>query len=64
LHEDRGVIYVARQRGHGAQLTLGTYGHMIDELDDPPRQDAETGILAAHAGSTAHGCPLLPVRAQ
>jgi integrase len=36
LHEGRSVIYVARQLGHGAQLTLGTYGHVVDELDDSP----------------------------
>ena len=37
LHEGRSVIYVARQLGHDAQLTLGTYGHVIDELEDAPR---------------------------
>ena len=50
LHEGRNVIYVARQLGHGAQLTLGTYGHVIDELDEQqPRQDAEDAIAAARA---------------
>ena len=29
LHEGRDVIYVARQLGHGADMTLGTYGHVI-----------------------------------
>jgi integrase len=47
LHEGRSVIYVARQLGHGAQLTLGTYGHVIEELEDAPRQDAEAAIMAA-----------------
>jgi integrase len=47
LHEGRSVIYVARQLGHGAQLTLSTYGHVIDELEDAPRQDAEATIRAA-----------------
>ena len=28
------MIYVARQLGHGATLTLGTYGHVIEELED------------------------------
>src|SRR4051794_6823718 len=37
LHEGRSVIYVARQLGHGAELTLGTYGHVIEELDDAPQ---------------------------
>ncbi len=37
LHEGRSVIYVARQLGHDAKLTLSTYGHVIDELEDAPR---------------------------
>jgi integrase len=32
LHEGRSPIYVARQLGHGADLTLKVYGHVIDEL--------------------------------
>ena len=28
LHEGRSAIYVARQVGHGAQLTMRTYGHV------------------------------------
>ncbi len=51
------MIYVARQLGHGAQLTLGTYGHVIDELDEAPRQDAEAAILAARESSAAHQLP-------
>ena len=47
LHEGRSVIYVARQLGHGAQLTLGRHGHVIDELEGTPHQDAEAAILAA-----------------
>lgn len=27
LHQARSAIYVARQLGHGAQLTMGTRGH-------------------------------------
>lgn len=34
LHEGRSVIYVARQLGHSAALTMRTYGHVIDELED------------------------------
>jgi integrase len=49
LHEGRSVIYVARQLGHGAQLTLSTYGHVIDELEDAPRLDAEEAIRLARA---------------
>jgi integrase len=49
LHEGRSVIYVARQLGHGADLTLGTYGHTIEELDDAPRTGADEAIAAARA---------------
>jgi hypothetical protein len=37
LHEGRDVIYVARQLGHGAELKLRTYGHVIEELEDSPQ---------------------------
>jgi integrase len=47
LHEGRSVIYVARQLGHDATLTLKTYGHVIDELEDPPAISAEDAIRAA-----------------
>jgi hypothetical protein len=33
--DNRSVIYVARQLGHDATLTLKTYG-VIDELEDAP----------------------------
>jgi hypothetical protein len=32
LHEGRSVIYVARQLGHSAKLTMDTYGHVVEEL--------------------------------
>ena len=44
LHEGPSVIYVARQLGHGAQLTMRTYGHVLDELEDPPEIGAEDAI--------------------
>jgi integrase len=47
LPEGRSVMYVARQLGHDARLTLTTYGHVIDELDDAPRIGAEDAIRAA-----------------
>ncbi|WP_249011180.1 site-specific integrase [Conexibacter sp. DBS9H8] len=50
LHEGRSVIYVARQLGHDARITLSTYGHVIDELDGEPRVDAEVAIAAAREG--------------
>lgn len=47
LHEGRSVIYVARQLGHGANLTMSTYGHVIDELEDAPNLSAEDAIRQA-----------------
>jgi integrase len=47
LHEGRSVIYVARQLGHDARLTLTTYGHVMDELEDQPQLDAVAAITAA-----------------
>jgi hypothetical protein len=41
------VIYVARQLGHDARLTLSTYGHVMDEFEDTPRLDAQTAIAEA-----------------
>ena len=40
------MIYVARQLGHDARLTLTRYGHVIDELEDSPRIEAEAAIVA------------------
>ena len=57
LHEGRSVIYVARQLGHDARLTLTRYGHVIDELEEQPRITAESAIadarLALHVGASA-----------
>ncbi len=47
LHEGRSVIYVARQLGHDARLTLSAYGHVIDELDGMPQINPETAITDA-----------------
>jgi integrase len=47
LHEGRSVIYVARQLGHDARLTLTRYGHVIDELEDTPRIECEAAIANA-----------------
>jgi integrase len=55
LHEGRSVTYVARQLGHAATLTLNTYGHVIDELDDSPQIPAEDAIRAARSGSCVTG---------
>ena len=47
LHEGRSVIYVARQLGHDASLTLDRYGHVMDELEGAPQVAAEAAIQAA-----------------
>jgi integrase len=47
LHEGRSVIYVARQLGHDARLTLSTYGHVMDEFEDAPQLEAHTAIADA-----------------
>ena len=52
LHEGRSVIYVARQLGHSAEMTLRTYGHVIDELDDAPKLPAEEAIESARVSDT------------
>jgi len=49
LHEGRSVIYVARQLGHGADQTMNTYGHVIEEFEDAPRLAAESAIREARA---------------
>jgi hypothetical protein len=37
----RRVISVACQVGHGAEPTVRTLGHVIEELEDSPRVPAE-----------------------
>ena len=64
LHEGRSVIYVARQLGHDARLTLTTYGHVIDELEDQPRVAAEDAIRAARGISCARGVHAGPADEQ
>jgi integrase len=54
LHEGRSVIYVARQLGHDARLTLTRYGHVIDELEDRPQIPAEQAIREARSLSVPH----------
>ena len=53
LHEGRSVIYVARQMGHDARLTLTRYGRVIDELEDQPRVPAEQAIEDARRESSS-----------
>jgi integrase len=56
LQEGRDVIYVARQLGHGAELTLRTYGHVIEELDDSPQLSAEEAINLARMSVQSGSC--------
>jgi integrase len=58
LHEGRSVIDVARQLGHSPAMTLTVYGHVIEELSEAPRQDAEAVILAARDSCAAHRLPI------
>jgi integrase len=51
LHEGRSTIYVSRQLGHGGQLTMNRYGHVIEELDDAPRISAEEAIAQARSNA-------------
>jgi hypothetical protein len=51
------VIYVARQLGHDARLTLRRYGHVINELEEQPRIDAETAIQEARVPSQFPAAP-------
>jgi hypothetical protein len=48
-------VIVARQLGHDARLTLSTYGHVIEELEDLPRIDAETAIGEARTTLAGEG---------
>ena len=66
LHEGRSVHYVGKQLGHGARLTLDTYGHVIDELDDAPRLAAVDAILQARRASilAADGPPIADARSR
>jgi len=60
LHEGRSVIYVARQLGHDARLTLTRYGHVIDELEDTPRIEAEAAIAGARRAAGPNEPKVLP----
>ena len=62
LHEGRSVIYVARQLGHSAQLTMRTYGHVIEELEDAPRISAEDAIPVARESLCPESVRLLVAR--
>jgi hypothetical protein len=62
LHEGRDVTYVARQLGQGAELTLRTYGHVIEDLEDSPQLPAEAAIRRARAARENHLGPTALLR--
>lgn len=49
-----------RQPGHDATLTLNRYGHVIDELEEAPRLDAEAAIRAVRRESCTSSVPSSP----
>ena len=49
ISEGRSVVYVAAQAGHSPTMTLDTYGHVIEELEDGAKTSAEDAIYAARA---------------
>jgi hypothetical protein len=51
------VIYVARQLGHGAQLTLGTYGHVVDELTTLPGLTPRMRLRSRAGAQLPLSCP-------
>jgi hypothetical protein len=48
------------QLGHDAPLTLSTYGHVIDELEDAPRAQAEDAIREGRRSWCVTGVPESP----
>jgi hypothetical protein len=49
IAERRTIIEVARQAGHSPTMTLDTYGHVFDELEDAEPVTAEELIRQARA---------------
>ena len=47
LHEGHTVVEVAAWLGHSPTMCLSTYAHVVEELRDAPRIDAEEAIRAA-----------------
>ena len=48
-HEGRSAIYIADQLGHGPDLSVEVYQHVISEFEDAPRLAAEDAIRRARA---------------
>ncbi len=47
LHEGRSVVEVASWLGHSPAMSLSTYAHVVDELREAPRVEAEEAIRSA-----------------
>jgi hypothetical protein len=47
--EGRTIHYVAKQLGHSVLMTMNTYGHVIDELEDDvgPEKEIQAGGICA-----------------
>lgn len=50
------MICVARQLGDGAELTLRTYGHLMEELEGSPRLSVEQAINLARMSACGTAC--------
>jgi hypothetical protein len=51
------VVEVARQAGHAPTMTLGTYAHVMADLDGSDRVSAEEAIRAAREAEVSEKCP-------
>jgi integrase len=60
IAERRTIIEVARQAGHSPTMTLDTYGHVFDELEDAEPVTAEELIRAARAGDETRATQVRP----
>jgi integrase len=49
-HEGRSAVYIAEQMGHGPDLSVKVYQHVIKEFEDAPRLAAEEAIRQAREG--------------
>jgi integrase len=60
IAERRTIIEVARQAGHSPTMTLDTYGHVFDELEDAEPVTAEELIRKARATNETRATQVRP----
>ncbi len=60
INEGRSIVYVAAQAGHSPTMTLDTYGHVIEELEEGEKTSAEDAIYAARDGGVPAVFPRTP----